>query len=84
MLLFAWLQTVQYDKRTDDNTGMVKDTRVETVNFTIPSALDGAATLYNELGEGTEFTSLDKTGNQTVVKDVTLEGGRIAVIEIKK
>ncbi len=84
VLLFAWLQTVQYDKRTDDNTGMVKDTRVETVNFTIPSALDGAATLYNELGEGTEFTSLDKTGNQTVVKDVTLEGGRIAVIEIKK
>lgn len=84
VLLFAWLQVVQYDKRTDDKTGMVKDIRAESVSFTIPSALSGTAKLYNELGEGAEFTSLEKSDNQTVVKDVTLEGGKIAVIEIKK
>ncbi|MCF8240334.1 MAG: hypothetical protein K9J16_03035 [Melioribacteraceae bacterium] len=84
VLLFAWLQTVQYDKRSDDDTGEVKDERIETVSFTVPASLNGKATLYNELGEGAEFMTVEKSNSQTIVKDVTLEGGKIAVIEIKK
>lgn len=84
VLLFTWLQTVQYDKRSDDNTGMVKDTRVENVGFTIPSVLNGSATLYDELGNAQAFTSLERGESSTILKDVTLKGGEISIIEIKK
>ncbi|MCF8260911.1 MAG: hypothetical protein K9J12_09065 [Melioribacteraceae bacterium] len=84
MILFAWLQTVQYDKRSDDKTGAVKDERVETITYTLPSALSGSATLYDAVGNHQEFSSVEKSDNQSMLKDVTLKGGEIAVIEIKK
>lgn len=84
VLLFIWLQTVQYDKRSNDDTGIVEDTRVETVDFTIPSSLNGTATLYNQLGEGKEFTLVERSDEATMLKNVELIGGEIAIIEIKK
>lgn len=84
VLLFAWLQTHQEEKRTDDKTGMVKDERSETVEVSIPVQLNGSVTIYDELGNGSEFTSVDKAESATVVKNLILKGGKTSILELKK
>lgn len=84
VLFFAWLQTHQQEKRSDDKTGEVVDTRVEKINVTIPFDLNGSATIYNELGEGKEYSQITKNSGNVVLNGIELKGGKIAVFEIKK
>ena len=84
VILFAWLQTHQEEKRSNDKSGMVKDTRIEKVSYSIPLSLKGSVTLYDELGNRTEFTALEKEKDNTVVKNLELKGGEISILEIKK
>jgi hypothetical protein len=62
---------------------MVKDTRVESINIELLSALKGDVTLYDELGNKQEFKNYDKSDNVLTLKDIELVGGKIAVFEIK-
>lgn len=82
-IVTAWIQTSVPGKITKDKSGMVKDTRVESINIELLSSLKGDVTLYDELGNKNGFKNLDKTDNALVLKNVELQGGKIAVFEIK-
>jgi hypothetical protein len=82
-IVTAWIQTTVPGRNGDDKSGMVKDTRKESINIQILSNLNGEVTLYDELGNKKDYGSADKKGDSLLLKDVTLEGGKIAVFEIK-
>ena len=82
-IVTAWIQTSVPGKNKEDKSGMVKDTRKESINIKLLSSLKGDVTLYDELGNKKEFKNYDKSDNALTLKDVELEGGKIAVFEIK-
>ena len=84
-IVTAWIQTSTStpDKKSDDKSGMVKDTRKETISIDVLSSLKGKVTLYDELGNKKEFKNVEKKADSLILKDVKLEGGKIAVFEIE-
>ncbi|MFO7448309.1 MAG: beta-galactosidase [Ignavibacteriaceae bacterium] len=84
LIISAWIQTIIPGKQMEDKSGDVKDTRQETVSVKIPLKAGNKATLYNELGEGKEFTSVRETEDGIELKDISLQGGGLIVIEVKK
>ena len=83
-LIFAWLQTVNYVKRTDDTTGNVKDTRTEKIKIELPFELAGKTTVFNELGDKLENGIVNVEGDKTTLDELILKGGEIVIVEIKK
>ncbi|MCU7492599.1 MAG: cellulase family glycosylhydrolase [Ignavibacteria bacterium] len=79
----AWLKTNLPGER-HDTTGMVKDTRVEHIGLTIPAALKGDATQYTELGEAQKYTNVTRKNGATILNGITLKGGEIFILKIKK
>lgn len=84
VIVAGWLKTKIDGKRGEDKSGKVKDTRKETIELTLPKKLTGKATLYDELGNASEFKSITRQTNATTLKEVTLIGGEIAIIKILK
>jgi hypothetical protein len=82
-IVTAWIQTTISDRNSDDESGMVKDTRKENISISLHSDLEGSVTLYDELGNKKDFSSIEKTSESLLLKDISLEGGKIAVFEIK-
>lgn len=83
VIVVAWLQT-HIPGRRDVFTGDAVDKRIEKIKLQIPYALSNKATLYNELGEGKEYSKINVDKNKTTLDEVELHGGKIVVIEIKK
>lgn len=82
-IVTAWLQTAIPGRTGNDKSGNVKDTRKETINVEIKSSLNGDVTMYDELGNKKEFKNIEKIGNSLILKDVSLAGGKISILEIK-
>jgi len=82
-IVTAWIQTTVPGRNGDDKSGMVKDTRKESISIQILSNLNGEVTLYDELGNKKDFNSAEKKGDSLLLKNITLEGGKITVFEIK-
>jgi hypothetical protein len=83
-ILVAWIKTMVPGDRGDDKSGMVKDKRSENVTLTIPLALQGKATQYNELGKKSEFTGYESADGKIVLKDLNLRGGEITILRFQK
>ncbi|MCU7497330.1 MAG: cellulase family glycosylhydrolase [Ignavibacteria bacterium] len=79
----GWLKTNLPGERRD-TTGMAKDTREEKIDLTIPLSLSGEATLYTETGEPRKYTNLQRKDGALVLNGVTLKGGEIFILKIKK
>ncbi|NUM73252.1 cellulase family glycosylhydrolase [candidate division KSB1 bacterium] len=84
VIVVGWLRTKVSGKQSDDKSGNVKDTRKESIALTLPMKLAGKATLYDELGNAREFTSIERQAGSTTLKNVALVGGEIAIIKITK
>lgn len=84
VIVVGWLKTHVIGKRGGDESGNVKDTRKETIELTVPSKLSGKATLYDELGNGSEFKGIERKANVTTLKEVTLIGSEIVIIKVMK
>ncbi len=84
VIVVAWLQTNVKSERGNDKSGNVKDTRVEKVSITIPFKLSSKAMFYDELGNSKNYDGVTSESNSTVVKDLTLYGGKIAILKVDK
>ncbi|MEO8398552.1 MAG: hypothetical protein ABI550_01925 [Ignavibacteriaceae bacterium] len=82
-IITAWIQTTIPGKTGDDKSGMVKDQRKETINIEILKTVEGNATLYDELGNEKEFSSIEKKNTSTILKNVNLEAGKIFIFKIQ-
>jgi hypothetical protein len=83
-IVTAWIQTNMPGKRDSDKSGKVKDTRNEKINIEIMSDLNGDVILYDELGNKKQFSSIERKDNSLILKDVNLDGGKIAIFKINK
>jgi polysaccharide biosynthesis protein PslG len=84
-MVVGWLQTDVPSERGSDTTGDVKDTREETVQVTIPLKLSSNVIEYNELGQEMMFSgNINNSPQNTVIKNVTLKGGKIFIAKINK
>jgi hypothetical protein len=84
VILVAWLKTSVPGDRGNDKSGSVKDKRKENVTIKIPLTFKGQVTQYNELGKSSEFEGYESAGNVTVVDNLTLRGGEVAIIQFKR
>ena len=84
VIVVSWLKTTVPGRSGDQKDGMVKDNREETISINIPLALAGQAVEYDELGNEKEFSSLEKNNDNTVVKNLNLQGGGLTIIKIMK
>jgi hypothetical protein len=82
IVVVAWLQTNVPGKRGRDTSGMVQDTRRELVDINLPFTPGGKAVLFDELGNGQPFESVALSDTETILKNVELLGGKLAVISI--
>jgi hypothetical protein len=69
-IVTAWIQTSVPGKNTEDKSGMVKDTRKESINIQLLSSLKGDVSVYDELGNKKGFKNFDKSDNALILKDV--------------
>lgn len=83
VLLAAWLQTRRVGEQNDVGDGMHRDTRSEAVEVVVPRALDGDATVYNELGQGQPFAGVRREGPHTVVSG-EMEGGKVYLLHVAR
>ncbi len=83
-VVIGWLKTHQPEKRGADNSGNVKDTRKESVSVELPIKLSKKATLFNELGAASEFKNIKIKNDKTLLENMQLAGGEIAIIKISK
>lgn len=84
VIVAGWLKTAIRGSATGNNAGDASDTRSEMIEVKFPFRLNGKATLYDELGNEREFTSVERRGNETVLKAWNLRGGEVALIKIAK
>jgi len=84
VIVVGWLQTNKPHKRSEDKTGMVRDTRRESVIVTLSFTLNGDAVLYDELGNEQAFTAVDWGPESTVLYDFPMSGGGITIVKINK
>lgn len=83
VLVVAWLRT-NYPGRPPDTTGLVKDTREETIQLEIPLELTGQATLYDELGNAKNHINFMVGEQATTLSDIKLVAGDIAILKVEK
>jgi len=84
VILVAWLKTVVPGKRSDDKSGEVKDKRKEDISLSIPMTFKGKITQYNELGQSDDFKTVTTVDQSTIIRHLTLTGGDVTIIELKK
>ncbi|MHB8579249.1 MAG: GH39 family glycosyl hydrolase [Ignavibacteriaceae bacterium] len=84
VIIVAWLQTYVRNERGVDTSGEVKDTRSENISLSIPAKLKGVATIYNEIGKSKKFNHFVVNRNSTLIKNLTLYGGKITIIKLEK
>ncbi|MDO8550220.1 MAG: hypothetical protein Q7S39_08740, partial [Ignavibacteria bacterium] len=84
VIVVSWLKTMIPGRTNGQKDGMAKDNRKETITINIPMKLNGKAFQYDELGNENEFGSVEKSGNKTSIKDLTLHGGGLSIIKIMK
>ena len=82
-IVIGWLKTHQPEKRGPDKSGNAKDARKETVSVELPMKLT-KATLYDELGSASDFKSVKVKNDKTIVENMRLVGGEIAIIKVSK
>lgn len=83
VIVVAWLPTFEPDRRSEVGAGMHKDDRMETIRIELPVVLNGKATQYSPSGEAVPFEAVSTVKGKTGV-EVTLRGGKVTILEIKK
>lgn len=83
-VVVGWLKTNVKGKRREGKSGDVKDTRKESIEITLPKKLSGKASLFDELGNEKTHKNVELKSASTVLKDITLIGGEIAIIKVSK
>jgi hypothetical protein len=84
VIVGAWLKTAVRGTALKDLSGKAQDGRSELIEVRLPMTLKGKATIYDELGNAKEFTSVERRGNETILKAWQLRGGEVALIKITK
>jgi polysaccharide biosynthesis protein PslG len=84
VIVVAWLQTNIPSERGSDTSGYAKDTRFEKVSITLPMELSNKATQFDELGNSKIYNGNIVNGSPTLLKDLTLYGGKIEILKIEK
>ena len=83
VIVAGWLQTRRVGDQNETGDGMRADARRETVEVTVPRAMAGAVTIYNEMGEGAPFPNHRHEAGRTVVFG-EMEGGQVYLIHVAK
>ena len=84
VIVLGWLKTNVVGKQGEDKSGHAKDTRKEKIELTLRMKLAGAATQYDELGNAMALKGVQRKAAATILKDIELIGGEIAIIKIVK
>jgi hypothetical protein len=84
VIVVSWLKTMVPGRTGNQKDGMVKDNRKETITINIPFGLKGKGVEYDELGNQKDFTSIERSNGQTIIKDLNLPGGGLSIIKITK
>lgn len=84
VILVAWLQTHVPGRQKTAAPDVVQDVRVEKISLTIPGDQNLNAVQFNHLGQELDKIELTKTGDKTLLEDIELKGGQIAVFELTK
>lgn len=85
VVIVGWVHTHVPGKSGEIRDGSVEDTRVESVDITVKKRLKSEATLYNELGESSEYNGkIQQKRNETIIPEFTMKGGEITIVKIKK
>jgi len=83
VVIVGWLPTFDPNRSESPGAGMHKDERSQTVKVNLPLAVAESGLLYNELGESQPFDAIDTEGSRSTI-EVTLKGGGVTVLEMKK
>lgn len=85
VIVVGWLQTRRVGEQNDVGDGMHEDARSETLRITIPRALAGDVTAYDELGERRphENENVLREDARTMVWE-EMEGGKVYVLHLAK
>ncbi len=83
VIVVGWLQTMVAGRRGDIGDGSHVDGRSEAISVSVPRALDGAATRYDELGNTQELAAPRRSGDETHL-DLTLKGGQVQIVHLSK
>jgi len=84
IILVSWLQTNVPEKRPTKPKNLVKDHRKEVLDLSIPKALSGEVILYDEIGNRSIIKTVVRQDERTVINQLSLIGGAISIVEIKK
>jgi len=84
VIVVSWLKTTLPGRTGDQKDGMVKDNRKESISINIPIKLNGTTVAFDELGKEKEFSSLEKNNDNTIINNLTLQGGGLSIIKIMK
>ncbi|HUF10623.1 MAG TPA: hypothetical protein VMO47_14985 [Rhodothermales bacterium] len=83
VIIVGWLPTFDPHRTHRPGRGMHKDERSQTVKVNLPLGVAESGLLYNELGESKPFDAISTEGSRSTIT-VTLKGGSIAILEMKK
>lgn len=83
LAVIAWLETCVKGKTFDQPTGTLKDTRVETVDVTIPGAKGATATSYDVSGDAKDYAGVSLVNGAAVIHGLKLTGGTIVILRIR-
>jgi hypothetical protein len=82
LAVVAWLKTNVKGRTPSGTKGNLKDIRRETIAVDLPGSGSGKATMYTELGAGTPYGGVAVRDGRTIVNNLELTGGSIAILKI--
>lgn len=86
VIFVGWLPTCQYDKRDDNKTGRVVDSRSETFKITLPGAFSKGE-LFTSTGKSLGNANVKVNGlhnKNTAVTGLKVDGGSLVILSLKK
>jgi hypothetical protein len=80
--IVAWLRTNVKGRMPAGTKGNLKDMRRESLALDLPGAGPAKATMFSETGVGTPYPGVVARDGRTVVTNLELTGGMIAILKI--
>ncbi len=82
--LVAWLRTSPGGPPPAGTPGSIRDLRTESVALEVPGSGFRSAKLFDELGNGQDFTGFRNENGTTVIDRLPLAGGSIVILQLSK